>query len=53
MTNKPVLIRMDKETRRKADEQAAKLGLNLSEYVRLIINIDAATDIIKKMREGD
>jgi antitoxin component of RelBE/YafQ-DinJ toxin-antitoxin module len=52
-SNKPSMIRMDDETRAKGEEQAAKLGLNLSEYIRLIINIDAATGIIEKLRKSE
>jgi antitoxin component of RelBE/YafQ-DinJ toxin-antitoxin module len=50
---KPTMIRMDDETRRKGEEQAAALGLNLSEYIRLIINLDAATNIIKRLKESE
>jgi antitoxin component of RelBE/YafQ-DinJ toxin-antitoxin module len=47
---KPTMIRMDEEARQKAEEQAAKLGLNISEYIRLIIALDAATDMIKRLK---
>lgn len=32
-------IRMDDELRRIGEEDAAKLGLNLSEYIRLLISL--------------
>lgn len=40
-------IRMSKETKKKGNIQAAKLGLNLSEYIRLIIELDSATKLLK------
>jgi hypothetical protein len=42
---------MSEEVRAKGEEQASKLGLNLSEYIRLIIALDSATAIIKKIKE--
>lgn len=42
-------IRMSEETKQKGNEQASKLGLNLSEYIRLIIELDAATGLIEKL----
>ena len=38
---------MSKETKEKGNIQAAKLGLNLSEYIRLIIELDSATELLK------
>lgn len=43
-------IRMSEELRIKGEEQAFKLGLNLSEYIRLIIALDSATAIIEKIK---
>lgn len=43
----PTNIRMSKETKEKGNIQAAKLGLNLSEYIRLIIELDSATELLK------
>ena len=45
-------IRMSKEMKLKAEDQAAKLGLNLSEYIRLIIELDSATNLIERLK-GD
>ena len=53
MTNKPALIRMSPETRAKAESQAKKLGLNLSEYVRLLINLDIKINILSKNIEAE
>ena len=45
-------IRMSKEMKEKAEHQASKLGLNLSEYIRLIIELDSATWLIKQLKAG-
>lgn len=45
-------IRMSKDTKEKGEIQAFKLGLNLSEYIRLIIELDSATGLINKLK-GD
>jgi len=34
----------------KANDQAAKLGLNVSEYIRMIIELDAATGLIVRLK---
>ena len=47
-----VELQMPQETKDKGIDQAAKLGLNLSEYVRLVIELDAATGIIEKLRKS-
>ena len=44
-------IRMSKEMKLKGAEQAAKLGLNLAEYIRLIIELDSATSLIQRLKE--
>ena len=36
----------------KANQQATKLGLNISEYIKLIIELDAATNLIVRLK-GD
>lgn len=41
-----VNIRMSTETKLKGEQQASKLGLNLSEYIRLIIELDSATGLL-------
>ena len=43
-------IRMSSEMKLKAEQQAEKLGLNLSEYIRLIISLDVQTDIITRIK---
>ena len=43
-------IRMSKETKLKGISQAAELGLNLAEYIRLIISLDAQTYLIAKLK---
>jgi len=47
-----VNIRMSKETKLRGEQQASKLGLNLSEYIRLIVELDWATGLIDKLK-GD
>jgi hypothetical protein len=47
----PVMVRMSPEERTQGEAQAAKLNLNLSEYIRLIITLDASTEIIKRLKE--
>ena len=37
------------EEKQKAQDQAKSLGLDLSSYIRLIINLDAATGLIKQL----
>ena len=46
-------IRMSKEMKLEGENQAYKLGLNLSEYIRLIIELDSATGLIKKLKGGN
>ena len=46
---------LTEEEKRKAQEQAKKLlgeAGTVSEYIRLIINLDAATGLIQKLKEG-
>jgi mannitol/fructose-specific phosphotransferase system IIA component len=48
-------IRLTEEEKEKAQEQARKLlgeSGTVSEYIRLIINLDAATGLIEKLKEG-
>jgi predicted DNA binding CopG/RHH family protein len=45
-----VMIRMSDETRQLAEIQAAKLGLNVSEYIRLIIHLDSSTNVIERLK---
>jgi predicted DNA binding CopG/RHH family protein len=42
-------IRLTEEEKQKLKQQAEKLGLNASEYIRLIIALDASTEIIKRL----
>jgi len=37
MINKPLLVRLPEELRQAAQKEAAKIGLNLSEFVRMLI----------------
>jgi len=46
-------IRMSNGTKIKGVNQASKLGLNLSEYIRLIIELDSATSLIKILKKGE
>ena len=46
----PTNIRMSEETKKKGNEQAAKLWLNISEYIRLIIELDSSTNLIKLIK---
>lgn len=45
-------IRMSTEMKEKAENQALKLGLNLSEYIRLIIELDSATGLIEQLKNN-
>lgn len=38
------------EFKDKATQQALKLGLNVAEYIRLIIELDSATGLIEKLK---
>lgn len=53
-TGKPIenrrTFRLSDEEYEALKQQATKLGLNASEYIRLIIAVDAATGIIKRLR---
>ena len=40
---------LTEQEKQKAIDQAKSLGLDLSSYIRLIINIDAATGLIKQL----
>lgn len=46
-----ITIRCTADEHRKATQQAESLNMTLSEYIRLIINIDAATGIINKLKK--
>lgn len=51
MATSPITnVRMSTDTKAKGEQQAAKLGLNLAEYIRLIIELDAATNIIGRLK---
>jgi predicted DNA-binding protein len=50
MQLKATNIRMSEETKARGEAQASKLGLNLSEYIRLVIELDSATAIIEKIK---
>ena len=43
---------MSPDTKLKGEQQAAKLGLNLSEYIRLIIELDSATSLIDRLKSN-
>jgi len=45
-------IRMSTDTKDKGNIQASKLGLNLSEYIRLIIELDSATELLAMIKDG-
>jgi antitoxin component of RelBE/YafQ-DinJ toxin-antitoxin module len=47
MVNKPIMIRLSKELKDKAEKQASILGLNTSEYLRLLISLDEENMITK------
>jgi hypothetical protein len=42
---------LTKEDMTKLSQQAHKLGLKPTEYIRLIINLDVATGMIERMKE--
>jgi hypothetical protein len=44
---------LTEEEKNKVQDQAAKLGLDVSGYIRLVINLDAATGIIEKLRKSE
>jgi predicted DNA binding CopG/RHH family protein len=44
-------IRLSEEEKHQAQKQASKLGLNVSEYIKLIVKLDAATKIISKLKD--
>jgi len=43
---------MSTDTKDKGNIQASKLGLNLSEYIRLIIELDSATELLAMIKDG-
>jgi hypothetical protein len=43
-------FRINDEDYEKLQHQASQLGLNASEYIRLIISLDASTEIIKRLK---
>ena len=46
ITKTRIDIRLSEKEKKMAQEQADKLGLNLSEYLRMVINLDTSTEII-------
>jgi antitoxin component of RelBE/YafQ-DinJ toxin-antitoxin module len=48
-SNKIKGVRMEDDLIEEGTRQAAKLGLNLSEYLRLFIKLDGATRLISKL----
>ena len=45
-------IRLTEEEKAKLQQQAKQLGLNASEYIRLIISLDTATSIISSLKKA-
>ncbi len=43
-------IRLTEEEKQKLKQQAEKLGLNASEYIRLIIALDVSVNIIERLK---
>ena len=50
---KPRNIRMDDETFSMGAAQGALFGLNLSQYIRMIIHLEPATEIIKRLKNNN
>jgi predicted DNA binding CopG/RHH family protein len=46
-------FRISDEDYAKLQQQAARMGLNSSEYIRLIITLDVSTEIIKKLKAAE
>lgn len=44
-------IRLSEDDKEQAQEQAEKLGLTVSDYIRLIIKLDVMTGIVQKLRD--
>jgi len=44
-------IRLTEEEKEQIQNQASKLGLNVTEYIKLIVKLDTATKIIQKLKE--
>lgn len=44
-------IRLSDEDKKQAIEQANKLDLTVSDYIRLIIKLDVMTGIVQKLRD--
>lgn len=45
-------IRLTEEEKEALKEQADKLGQDITGYIKLIVKLDAATEIIKRLGEG-
>ena len=46
-------IRLTEQEKQRAKDQAEKLGTDISGYIKLIITLDAATGIIKRLKGGE
>jgi len=51
--DKVIHVRVSEAEVQQAQQQAEILKLSVSEYIRLIITLDAATGIIKRLKEGE
>ena len=45
-------IRVTDEEKEQATLQASKLGLSITDYIKLIIKLDSATSLIKVLKDG-
>ncbi len=44
-------IRLTEEEKEQLKQQAEKLGTDITGYIKLIVKLDVATNIIKKLKE--
>ena len=51
--NKLVQMRMSEETREKVEQQSRRFGLNMSEYIRMLIHLDVAAVMMKKIKREE
>jgi antitoxin component of RelBE/YafQ-DinJ toxin-antitoxin module len=46
-------IRLTEQEKQQARQQAEQLGLDISGYIKMIIKLDASTNIIKRLKEAE
>jgi antitoxin component of RelBE/YafQ-DinJ toxin-antitoxin module len=46
-------IRLSEEEKQQAQVQASKFGLSVSDYIRMLINLDIMTNIVQRIKDDE